>query len=105
MNPMEQFVADVFASVSPISSDIGAVHIDPNYVAVPDSLDAHALREELIRCIEAHPLTPDDLDNPQGSRPQITAEYPLLTKYVKEIVLRRKPLGDRWIQVYPPGDF
>ena len=98
---MEAFLEEAFGVLQPTSEAIGRVLVHPKYI---DESEIAGLRNELVRCIRRATMADIDLSSPQGYDLRISADYPLLSKYLEVITLLREgsPIGS-WVQVEPPG--
>lgn len=106
MNPqLEFFLEQAFESVTPTSSEIGRVVVEPDYDASPVDRDAGELARQLRELISAQSPDAATLASPQGYEVVIPAGKPELRKYLRSITLHRDRVEGAWVEVAPPGNW
>jgi hypothetical protein len=106
MHPdLEFFLEEAFQSVSPTSSEIGRVVVQPDYEVAPDPKDSGHLASELLQCLRDMTLVPAALKSRDGQSLDISGPSRLLRKYVRGITLHADAVEGDWIEVAPPGNW
>lgn len=107
MNPdIESFLDEVFQSVQPTSPEIGRVVVEPDYDVDPSPTEADGLRTELVQLLSKQsPENSAALASREGVELDISAGYPLLAKYLRNVTLHQDKLDGSWIEVAPPGNW
>jgi hypothetical protein len=106
MDPqLEFFLEEAFSAVSPISSQIGRVVVEPDYDISPDQQERDQLVDELVRCIQEQSPNATDLASRHGWELKVPKNYPILGKYLRSITLHQAPAERPWVEVAPPGNW
>jgi hypothetical protein len=81
---------------------IAGVVADPNYETEFDESEESKLLEQFVSCIGK--ATPDVRSlKSQGFKVLVSADYSLVKKYLKGIVMYGNAGMGAWVQVLPPG--
>ncbi len=106
MHPdLDEFLERILACVQPISNSVGRVVVEPDYDTQPEERDASALAKQLTECIAAQAGLAEPIASPQGREVPIGAEYPLLKRYLRRIMLHSDTVEGAWVEVAPPGNW
>lgn len=106
MHPeLEDFLNTAFASIQPVSSEIGRVVVEPDYEVEPSEADASGLERELRACLREQFFDAAALASHPGFEVGIPPSYRSLNKYLRKITLHRNKLDGPWVEVAPPGNW
>jgi hypothetical protein len=101
VNPnLEFFLEDVVRGITPTSSQIGRVVLEPDYDVCERIGDAQSLRDQIVELIRSQ-----NADAPDGTEVEIPPAASLLRKYLQRVILYRNRLPGEWIEVTPPGSW
>jgi hypothetical protein len=98
---IEAFLEDAFGAIIQQSMSVGRVIVDPREEVVPNETDLAGLKDELVSCIQEKAETSAKLNSPQGYDIPLSADYPLLKKYLRAVTLYRDRGLGSWVQVLP----
>jgi len=102
---LEDFLANAFASVEPVSKAIGRVVVEPDYAVAPDDGDASELAAQLTEVLRGQLTAGDDLASRGGAELKIDDKHPVLRKYLRRITLHADTVEGSWVEVAPPGNW
>jgi len=108
MDAKQKLEADLATAVSaierPSSTRIGLVTVYPDYQASFDDGDLTAFVNQLAKCLGEQVPEGAALKSPQGVQVNVSGDYPLVKKYLKDVTLYADRRIGAWVQVLPPGD-
>ncbi len=106
MHPdLESFLEDALARVTPTSSQIGRVVVEPDYEADPDAADAEPVADQLTECLQSQVLNPELLASHDGQEIKAASCEALIHKYIRRITLHAEQVKGNWIEIAPPGNW